>query len=179
VFIVSVDNMGDECVRQHRAAIDAPIAADARRILYTSHMGAGPASRFQLDSTITTIAALAISSSLHGGPGLIKWLGARRPSSLPATPDSDSGPEDMMTAAPGPSLLEQAPEPAEIGALVTGRPASGTTRCLTRSVHLVTEKGQSLRIARCQFLGQPYRQRRRLVHRRNRRPLDQPPQLME
>ena len=29
-----------------------------------------------LDSTITTIAAPAISSSLHGGPGLIKWLGA-------------------------------------------------------------------------------------------------------
>lgn len=29
-----------------------------------------------LDSTITTIAAPTISSSLHGGPGLIKWLGA-------------------------------------------------------------------------------------------------------
>src|SRR3984957_7363452 len=29
-----------------------------------------------LDSTITTIAAPVISSSLHGGPGLIKWLGA-------------------------------------------------------------------------------------------------------
>jgi MFS family permease len=29
-----------------------------------------------LDSAITTIAAPAISSSLHGGPGLIKWLGA-------------------------------------------------------------------------------------------------------
>ena len=28
-----------------------------------------------LDSTITTIAAPTISSSLHGGPGLIKWLG--------------------------------------------------------------------------------------------------------
>jgi hypothetical protein len=29
-----------------------------------------------LDSTITTIAALVISSSLHGGPGQVKWLGA-------------------------------------------------------------------------------------------------------
>src|SRR3984885_3061606 len=29
-----------------------------------------------LDSTITPIAAPTISSSLHGGPGLIKWLGA-------------------------------------------------------------------------------------------------------
>ena len=47
VFIVSVDKMGDECVRQHRAAIDAVVAAGARRILYTSQMGAGSASRFQ------------------------------------------------------------------------------------------------------------------------------------
>jgi MFS family permease len=29
-----------------------------------------------LDSTITTLAAPTISASLHGGPGLIKWLGA-------------------------------------------------------------------------------------------------------
>jgi EmrB/QacA subfamily drug resistance transporter len=29
-----------------------------------------------LDSTITTIAAPTIAASLHGGPGLIKWLGA-------------------------------------------------------------------------------------------------------
>jgi EmrB/QacA subfamily drug resistance transporter len=29
-----------------------------------------------LDSTITTIAAPTISAGLHGGPGLIKWLGA-------------------------------------------------------------------------------------------------------
>jgi NAD(P)H dehydrogenase (quinone) len=47
VLIVSVDKMGDECVRQHRAAIDAAVAAGARRILYTSQMGASPASRFQ------------------------------------------------------------------------------------------------------------------------------------
>jgi NAD(P)H dehydrogenase (quinone) len=47
VFIISVDKMGDECVRQHRAAIDAAVAAGARRILYTSQMGANPASHFQ------------------------------------------------------------------------------------------------------------------------------------
>ncbi|MEU3459356.1 NAD(P)H-binding protein [Streptomyces sp. NPDC006733] len=47
VLIVSVDKMGDEAVRQHRAAIDGAVAAGARRILYTSHMGAGAASRFQ------------------------------------------------------------------------------------------------------------------------------------
>ncbi|WP_217144051.1 SDR family oxidoreductase [Streptomyces sp. AC627_RSS907] len=47
VLIVSVDKMGDECVKQHRAAIEGAVAAGARRILYTSQMGAGAASRFQ------------------------------------------------------------------------------------------------------------------------------------
>ncbi|MEU0966536.1 NAD(P)H-binding protein [Streptomyces sp. NPDC005917] len=47
VLVVSVDKMGEEAVRQHRTAIDAAVAADARRILYTSHMGASPTSRFQ------------------------------------------------------------------------------------------------------------------------------------
>ncbi|MFE2596419.1 NAD(P)H-binding protein [Streptomyces sp. NPDC059396] len=47
VLIVSVDTLGEEAVRQHRAAIDGAVAAGARRILYTSHMGAGPSSRFQ------------------------------------------------------------------------------------------------------------------------------------
>ncbi|MFE9555270.1 SDR family oxidoreductase [Streptomyces sp. NPDC006703] len=47
VLIVSVDKMGEECVRQHRTAIEAAVAAGARRILYTSQMGAGATSRFQ------------------------------------------------------------------------------------------------------------------------------------
>lgn len=47
VLIVSVDRMGEEAVRLHRTAIDAAVASGARRILYTSHMGAGASSRFQ------------------------------------------------------------------------------------------------------------------------------------
>ncbi|PWI44775.1 SDR family oxidoreductase [Streptomyces sp. ICBB 8177] len=47
VLIVSVDAMGEECVRQHRTAIEAAVAAGARRILYTSQMGAGATSHFQ------------------------------------------------------------------------------------------------------------------------------------
>jgi len=46
VLIVSVNSHGESAVRQHRAAIDAAKAAGARRILYTSHMGANPASFF-------------------------------------------------------------------------------------------------------------------------------------
>ncbi|MFI6345546.1 NAD(P)H-binding protein [Streptomyces sp. NPDC050560] len=46
-LLVSVDKMGEECVKLHRAAIDAAVAAGARRILYTSQMGAAPASHFQ------------------------------------------------------------------------------------------------------------------------------------
>ncbi|MFE6286646.1 SDR family oxidoreductase [Streptomyces sp. NPDC057877] len=47
VLIVSVDKMGEEAVRQHRAAIQGAVAAGTRRILYTSHMGASPTSHFQ------------------------------------------------------------------------------------------------------------------------------------
>lgn len=47
VLVVSVDRMGEEAVRLHRAAIDAAVAAGARRIVYTSHMGAGASSHFQ------------------------------------------------------------------------------------------------------------------------------------
>ncbi|SEO72269.1 Uncharacterized conserved protein YbjT, contains NAD(P)-binding and DUF2867 domains [Actinacidiphila rubida] len=47
VLVVSVDAFGNEGVRAHRAAIGAAVAAGARRVLYTSHMGASPASRFQ------------------------------------------------------------------------------------------------------------------------------------
>ncbi|WP_328696439.1 NmrA family NAD(P)-binding protein [Streptomyces sp. NBC_00342] len=47
VLIVSVDKMGEECVRQHRAAIDGAVAAGVGRILYTSQMGAGHDSHFQ------------------------------------------------------------------------------------------------------------------------------------
>jgi uncharacterized protein YbjT (DUF2867 family) len=47
VLIVSVDALGESAVAQHRAAIEAAAAAGARRVLYTSHMGASRASRFQ------------------------------------------------------------------------------------------------------------------------------------
>ncbi|MCW1094279.1 NmrA family NAD(P)-binding protein [Streptomyces sp. RS2] len=47
VLVVSVDKLGEECVKQHRTAIEAAVAAGARRVLYTSQMGAGSASHFQ------------------------------------------------------------------------------------------------------------------------------------
>lgn len=47
VLLVSVDKIGEECVRQHRTAIDGAVAAGTRRILYTSQMGAGASSHFQ------------------------------------------------------------------------------------------------------------------------------------
>ncbi|WBB58546.1 SDR family oxidoreductase [Streptomyces sp. WMMC500] len=47
VLIISVDKMGDECVKLHRAAIEGAVAAGARRILYTSQVGAAASARFQ------------------------------------------------------------------------------------------------------------------------------------
>ncbi len=46
VLIVSAGTTGEGAVGQHRTAIDAAKAAGARRILYTSHMGADLASPF-------------------------------------------------------------------------------------------------------------------------------------
>jgi NAD(P)H dehydrogenase (quinone) len=46
VFIVSASSTGDQALRQHRNAIAAATAAGAKRIVYTSHMGAGHASPF-------------------------------------------------------------------------------------------------------------------------------------
>ena len=46
VLIVSVNKFGDEAVRQHEVAIKAARDAGAKRILYTSHQGANPASAF-------------------------------------------------------------------------------------------------------------------------------------
>ena len=46
VLIVSVDKLGEEALSLHRAAIEAARASGARRLLYTSHMGARAASPF-------------------------------------------------------------------------------------------------------------------------------------
>ena len=46
VLIVSANKLGEEARRLHRNAIEAALAAGARRILYTSHMGARTGSSF-------------------------------------------------------------------------------------------------------------------------------------
>jgi NAD(P)H dehydrogenase (quinone) len=46
VLLVSLDQLGPEAVARHRTAIEAAAKAGARRIVYTSHMGAEPSSRF-------------------------------------------------------------------------------------------------------------------------------------
>ena len=46
VLVISVDKLGEEALRMHRAAIQAARDAGTRRVLYTSHMGARPDSLF-------------------------------------------------------------------------------------------------------------------------------------
>ena len=46
LLLVSAAATGERALRQHRTAIDAARAAGVRRIVYTSHMGANPASPF-------------------------------------------------------------------------------------------------------------------------------------
>ena len=47
VLLVSSNDPGADAVSLHRAGIEAAVAAGARRILYTSHQGAGPDSPFK------------------------------------------------------------------------------------------------------------------------------------
>jgi uncharacterized protein YbjT (DUF2867 family) len=47
VLLVSSSDPGADAPAQHRAGIEAAVAAGARRILYTSHQGAGPDSPFK------------------------------------------------------------------------------------------------------------------------------------
>ena len=62
VLIVSADKLGDEALRLHRTAIDAARDAGARRVLYTSHMGARAGSPFlPADQHAGTEAELAAS----------------------------------------------------------------------------------------------------------------------
>ena len=46
VLVVSVDKLGEQALRMHRVAIQAAREAGARRVLYTSHMGARADSPF-------------------------------------------------------------------------------------------------------------------------------------
>ena len=72
VLIVSADKLGEEALRLHRAAIDAARDAGARRILYTSHMGARADATFlpaeQHAGTEADLAAsgLAYTALRHG-----------------------------------------------------------------------------------------------------------------
>ena len=46
VLVISVDKLGEEARQMHRAAIAAARGAGAKRVFYTSHMGAKPQSAF-------------------------------------------------------------------------------------------------------------------------------------
>ncbi|MET7742006.1 NAD(P)H-binding protein [Streptomyces sp. NPDC005385] len=46
VLVVSADAVGETAVGGHRTAIESAAAAGAKRVLYTSHMGAAPSSPF-------------------------------------------------------------------------------------------------------------------------------------
>ncbi|QFY13060.1 NAD(P)H-binding protein [Nonomuraea phyllanthi] len=155
VLIVSIDKMGDEAVRGHRAAIDAAVAAGARRVLYTSHMGASATSHFQAcrDHAATEEALRACGvpyTSLRNGfyaASAVRFLDQATGSgrlALPADgPVSWTSHDDLAEAAAavladegrfdGPTPPLTAAEAldfddiARIAGDVTGRPISRTT----------------------------------------------------
>ncbi|MDL5155698.1 NAD(P)H-binding protein [Actinomycetospora termitidis] len=72
VLVVSANTLGPDGVAQHRAAIDAAVAVDAGRVLYTAHQGARADSPFAAAAdhaaTEEILAASGIAwTSLHNG----------------------------------------------------------------------------------------------------------------
>lgn len=69
VLVVSVDRLGEEGRRLHRAAIEAARSAGARRVLYTSHMGThagSPFSDHHAAEGVLAEACLPFTSLRHG-----------------------------------------------------------------------------------------------------------------
>ena len=72
VLLISANKLGEEARRLHQAAIEAARAAGARRILYTSHMGARPDSFFEpaLNHAVSEVMlakqGVAFTSLRHG-----------------------------------------------------------------------------------------------------------------
>jgi NAD(P)H dehydrogenase (quinone) len=155
VLIVSVDTTGEAALRQHRTAIEAARAAGARRILYTSHMGANPASPFppMPDHAATEamlqasrVAFTALRNGLYAASGLMLMGRALETGKLVAPEDgaaSWTAHADLAEAAaialtdegrfdgPTPSLTGSAALDlagiAAIASELTGRPIARVT----------------------------------------------------
>ncbi|WP_267382399.1 MULTISPECIES: NmrA family NAD(P)-binding protein [unclassified Sphingomonas] len=155
VLIVSADKLGEEALRLHHTAIEAARHAGARRILYTSHMGARAGSPFlpadQHASTEADLAAsgIAFTALRHGfyaesclhmiGDGLrsgelrtpedgpISWTARNDLAAADAAILASNGGWDGITP---PLTAAQALTMAEIAAIaseVTGRDVRHTT----------------------------------------------------
>ncbi|MEJ2868916.1 NAD(P)H-binding protein [Actinomycetospora sp. OC33-EN08] len=70
VLVVSANTLGPDGVAQHRAAIDAAVAAGAGRVLYTAHQGARP------DSPFAAAADHAATEDVLAGCG-VPWTSLR------------------------------------------------------------------------------------------------------
>ena len=72
VLVVSVDKLGEPALRMHRSAIEAARAAGARRVLYTSHVGArahspfAPASDHAATEAFLADGGLTFTALRHG-----------------------------------------------------------------------------------------------------------------
>ena len=123
VLLVSSNDPGSDAVSLHRAAIETAAAAGARRILYTSHQGAG------LDSPFRPARVHAETEAILAGTGLA-WT-ALRNGFYAHSLDWMLGPwrETGVIAAPadGPTSWTERGDAAEAAAVILagGRPFNG------------------------------------------------------
>jgi uncharacterized protein YbjT (DUF2867 family) len=123
VLLVSSNDPGSDAVSLHRAAIETAVAAGARRILYTSHQGAG------LDSPFRPARVHAETEAILADSGLA-WT-ALRNGFYAHSLDWMLGPwrETGVIAAPadGPTSWTERGDAAEAAAVILagGRPFDG------------------------------------------------------
>ncbi len=134
VLIVSSNSSGENAVGHHRNAIEAAKAVGARRVLYTSHMGANPTSAFapMRDHAATEailesagIAFTSLHNGFYAGSALMMMGNAVETGQLVAPED---GPVSWTTHA---DLAE-----AAVIALTEEERLSGLTPPLTASTAL-------------------------------------------
>jgi uncharacterized protein YbjT (DUF2867 family) len=134
VLLVSSNDPGADQVPLHRAGIEAAVAAGARRILYTSHQGAGPDSPFKPARDHAATEALLADSgtawtSLRNGfyAHTLDWLlGPWHETSIIEVP------------ADGPVSWTDRGDEAEAAAVILARPGSFDGPVTLTADHAVT-----------------------------------------
>ena len=131
LLLVSSNTVAGDTLAQHRTAIDAAVAAGARRIVYTSHMAASASSQFPPMRNHAATEELLASSG-------VAWTSLRNGFYAASALLFFSDPDKVAAPADGPVAWTAHADLAEAAAIVLSTPGrfEGPTPSLTGSAAL-------------------------------------------